>query len=404
VLHEAADGGLARIRLPGGLVDGGVLVALAALAESLGGPGGVELTSRGNLQIRGVPPERRAELAAAVADLGLLPSATHERVRNIVASPFAGLTAPGARPGTDPRLAELVDDLDRALCADAALADLSGRFLFGLDDGTGDMAALAPDVLAVAVAGERWWIGPVGVEVGRDGVVDELLAVARAFRLAAARDPASPVWRIRDLPDRGARLAAASRAGRDAVPAPPPGPAEPLIGVWRRPDERPAAAVGVPLGRLTLAAARVLAEARRLRITPWRGIVVPLVVDLDSFVARARRAGLVTDPDSLWTRVTACAGRPGCARALADVRADAASAVAAGRLLPAGASSWLATVGAASSRPAGAGSVAGAGRVHWSGCDRRCGHPGGPHTEVVAGPSGYLVREASAEPKEIAGW
>jgi precorrin-3B synthase len=315
VLHEAADGGLARIRLPGGQVDGGALAALAAFAQSVGERGAVELTSRGNVQLRGVPADRRAELAERAAALGLLPSATHERVRNIVAAPYAGLTG-AAR---DPRLDELVRALDRELCADPELAGLSGRFLFGLDDVTGDICALAPDAWAVPAAGDRWWVGPAGVEVGRDAVVVELLAAAREFLRAAAAASAGgtadrhPLWRVRDLPDGGAGLAATLRAGRPAAPRPAAAPAARAAGVWRRPDGGHAAAVHVPLGRLSRAAAELLAAAARaggpadapLRVTPWRSIVVPRLMDPAPFAAAARRAGLDPDPGSLWARVTA---------------------------------------------------------------------------------------------------
>ncbi|MDT3446250.1 nitrite reductase [Pseudofrankia sp. BMG5.37] len=443
VLHEAADGGLARIRLPGGLVDGGVLAALAALAESFGEPGAVELTSRGNLQLRGVPLGRRAELADRVAELGLLPSATHERVRNIVASPFAGLTGAGtgSPAGTPPpggdgapaagmRLEDLVRGLDEALCADPELAGLSGRFLFGLDDGTGDIVALAPDAWATPAPEGHWWIGPAGVAVDRSGAVGELQAAARAF-LRAAADAATGIggdhsfWRVRDLPDGGAELAAGLRAGRPAAPRPAPRPAPHPVGTWRRPDGAHAAAVHVPLGRLTRPAADLLATVAAatrvddgrdqasprgdppLRITPWRSIVVPCLGDPSSFAARARRTGLVTDPGSMWTRVTACAGRPGCASALADVRADAARAVTAGLVAPVALADGALVDGVpvggvpaggirAGDMPSGPPGV----RAHWSGCARRCGRPTGPHMEVVAGPAGYLVRAAGAEPKE----
>jgi precorrin-3B synthase len=68
----------------------------------------------------------------------------------------------------------------------------------------------------------------------------------------------------------------------------------------------------------------------------------------------------VLDPLSPWLRVTACAGRPGCAKSLADVRSDATSAVA-NRTLPADGA-----------------------RQHWAGCERRCGRPPGDVVDVVA--------------------
>ena len=50
-LGVAADGHLARIRLPGGLISAGQMRVLARLAGELG-DGRVELTSRGNVQLR----------------------------------------------------------------------------------------------------------------------------------------------------------------------------------------------------------------------------------------------------------------------------------------------------------------------------------------------------------------
>ena len=52
-LHEAADGWLARVRVPGGRLPASALLALAAIAEELGN-GLVDLTARANLQLRGL--------------------------------------------------------------------------------------------------------------------------------------------------------------------------------------------------------------------------------------------------------------------------------------------------------------------------------------------------------------
>jgi precorrin-3B synthase len=86
-----------------------------------------------------------------------------------------------------------------------------------------------------------------------------------------------------------------------------------------------------------------------------------------SAAAALTAAGLVLDPGSPWLRVTACAGRPGCAKSLAEVRADAAEAVATGTL------------------------PAGGARQHWAGCGRRCGRPRGAVVDVVATAEGYAI-------------
>ncbi|MFD2622338.1 precorrin-3B synthase, partial [Streptomyces chumphonensis] len=88
---------------------------------------------------------------------------------------------------------------------------------------------------------------------------------------------------------------------------------------------------------------------------------------------RPAAAGLVTDPASPWPGVGACVGRPGCAKALADVRADAAAA--------------LPDPAPATPAASGTGGVP----VYWSGCARRCGHPRGEHVDVLATGDGYRV-------------
>ncbi|SER40155.1 precorrin-3B synthase, partial [Microlunatus flavus] len=50
--HEAADGAMVRIRVPGGQTSSGALLALSRLAEAYGS-GLLQLTSRGSVQVRG---------------------------------------------------------------------------------------------------------------------------------------------------------------------------------------------------------------------------------------------------------------------------------------------------------------------------------------------------------------
>jgi precorrin-3B synthase len=101
-------------------------------------------------------------------------------------------------------------------------------------------------------------------------------------------------------------------------------------------DGRTALVAVVPLGRLTADQAGLLAgtSTGELQLTPWRSVVVPDLADAGA-LPLLTAAGIELDPGSPWLRVTACAGRPGCAKSLADVRSDVVRAVTAGEL-PAG--------------------------------------------------------------------
>ncbi len=140
--HQAEDGLVVRLRIPGGQTTGAVLGALGGLATvSTATRAYVQLTSRGQ---PAAPRTRRTRLAAlspaGIFAAGLLPSFAHDRVRNIVASPLTGLD--GGRADLRP----MVGELDAALWAAAGSGRAAGRFLFALDDGRGDvvLAGLRP--------------------------------------------------------------------------------------------------------------------------------------------------------------------------------------------------------------------------------------------------------------------
>jgi precorrin-3B synthase len=362
-LHHAADGPLARVRLPGGLLTGERLAVLAELADSYG-DGHLELTSRANVQLRGLRSADPVVLAARLSAAGLLPSETHETVRNIVAPPLSGIT-----------LRSLVGELDSALCADPALATLPGRFLFAVGEVplAADLAAIPTgDQFTILFAGQDH-----GLRVPTAQVVPALIAAANAFLTERAAAPVgAPAWRLHELPDGPARVARRTTealtlptrsAGSDrANPAASATTTDaPLVGVVRQEDGLVAVGALVPLGRLGGEALRLLSSARRVVVTTARGVVVP---DLTEEVARRwvralAEAGLAVEGTSRWVGVTACAGRPGCAKSLADVRADADSTSTYAEGLP----------------------------VHWVGCARGCGSPSGPHVRVEATPTGYAV-------------
>ncbi|MEU1194699.1 cobalamin biosynthesis protein CobG [Streptomyces sp. NPDC005813] len=376
-LHAADDGALARIRVPGGVLTTCQAQALGHAARRLG-DGDLHLTSRGNVQLRGLRGGCGAELAEILDAAGLLPSREHERVRNIVASPMSGLDGRGSQD-----VRPWLTALDAALCASRAAMGLSGRFLFALDDGRGDVAGLGADVTVRAIADGGAWLAPGSVRVASHDASRAALAAAEAF-LEVARSRGARAWRMSDLALSEGEMAqlirdrlTAESIGHEDHPAPDDVADGPPLGVVGG-----ALSVHVPLGRLSARQWQELTDVSdpELRLTPWRGVVVPTpgttTAQAAESLARLGAAGLVTDLASPWLRVGACIGRPGCAKALADVRADAARTLdAAGRAdLP----------------------------LYWSGCERRCGHPRGDHVDVVAAPGGgYQLSVTSPTPRTL---
>lgn len=381
-MYQAADGGLARVRVPAGVLTAGQWQALIAASAELG-DGNLDLTSRGNVQLRGLRPDAETALATRLASADLLPSLTHERVRNLLASPLTGRDGMGLAD-----IRPLAGELDRALCRRPVLAELSGRFLFALDDGRGDVAGLGADITLIATGARTATLFLAGIPVrtvSLSDAVTTMLASAEAFlRLRAVEG--SNAWRVAELADGPARIATAlagSRAGT-AVGAAAPVPGVPSdrsdpsgapcpVGLISQRNGSTALVVGIPLGRLSPGQAASL-SGHDLVLTPWRSIVVPDLSGAEAAMLgrSAGAAGLIMDRSSPWLGVTACTGRPGCAKALADVRADATLVHGTG-------SAGVRETGAAGTGPA----------VHWVGCERRCGMPAGNVLTIVATASGY---------------
>jgi len=371
-LHRAADGWLARLRVPGGRTTSAQLAVIADLADR--GNGIVELTSRANLQVRGLTPDAMGETARRLAAVGLLPSPAHERVRNVLASPLAGRHRRSELAADD-----VVAALDRGLCADPALADLPGRVLFLVEDGSGVLAGLRHDM---ALAPDR--SGGIallidGIDSGvraatADGAAAMVLGAAHAFRDASHE---AGVWSVRELSGGAAglieRLSARADTS-DELSWPRVAPRPLAAGRERQADGRFAVTALAPLGRLSPDQLRVLAGAAPdVRVSPWRTVTVldvpePGVARLERVLAAAE---LILEPGSGWSGLSACAGMGACSTARADVRAAAASR-------------------AAVRAPAAPGE-------HWAACPRRCGeHPGTPVAVAVLD-DGVAVRRGADE-------
>ncbi|MGN6230283.1 MAG: precorrin-3B synthase [Trinickia sp.] len=415
----ARDGGLCRIKLPGGKLHARQALAIADAAD-LHASGLVELTNRGNLQLRGVKAGDETPLSQRLSDAGLGPrlgaaesldpvlaakqAAIADDARNLLLSPTAGLDV-DALHDTVP-LAERILAL---LQSEPRVAELSPKFSVLLDGGE-RLAALdhphdvwfAAMPPAARVPGEaRFAVGLAGqpsahggdalAAVRADDIVALMRALLHTFLDLAARDEN----RMRDLlrsHDRHAVLAhAAAKAGIDLQRGSD-------IETWRRAPTDSARRFGAhaqsnagfwhvggqpPLGRLGTATLRGLAELASalgdgsLRLTPWQGVLMPNVGEraVPQALDGLRSLGFVLDAKAPVARLIACAGSTGCVKGMADTKADA---LALAEQLPAGI------------------------EAHLSGCRRSCAAAHcAPYTLLAVAPARYdLYRRRQAADSE----
>jgi precorrin-3B synthase len=379
----ARDGLIVRLRLSGGIVTASVAHALADLAARHGN-GIFDLSARGNLQMRGITAASLPAVQDGLRRLGLLdadPAA--EAVRNVIASPLAGLHGgPDVRP--------LGIALETRLAGDKALHALPGKFGFLIDDGTlPSLAAIAADVrfdwiaeaalFSIGLGGTRSTALRVGARRAEDVVEAAALAARGAIDLFATVE----ARRMRDLVEILGPVDVATRCG-DARPNPVPAPIEPTMAAgivgWHTFDGITTLGLAVPFGRLDAAmlrgAADLAASAGRdeIRLTPWRTILVPL--HASAVVARKSEAigGFITDPHDPRLAVAACVGIAGCERGTTRTHDDAtALADLAARLGEAGTP------------------------LHVSGCEKGCAKPSRTRVTLVGRDGRYdLVRDGRA--------
>jgi precorrin-3B synthase len=339
--HLAQDGAVVRIRVPGGQTTSAGLGRLSRIAQQFGS-GDLQLTSRASVQLRGLSDPVSPDLIAAIRDAGFLPSDAHERVRNIVASPLTGVS--GGLVDVRP----VVAALDDGLCAKPALAALASRFLFVVDDGRGDVTGMSFDLGYQAIDHDHGWLllgaADLGIPARVGEAADMLLDLAHEF-LAVSRQY-SDVWHVRDL-----RSWVRNLPRIRVLALPHQTAAQPLGAIGQ------AASVQVPLAMLTPTQVATVEACTTgpVVITPSRGLVLPGAArHLPELVA----AGLIDDPASPWSAISACVGAPSCQKSLIDTRSYAMTLAQSGYPLP---------------------------RTHISGCERRCGAPPDAHHDLVAG-------------------
>ncbi|GLU34961.1 precorrin-3B synthase [Trinickia caryophylli] len=426
----ARDGGLCRIKLPGGELSAAQAVAVADAARAHAS-GVIELTNRANLQLRGVRPGQERALVARLLDAGLGPLrpdgtstagahagpdergpeggegqeglgarlAAADDVRNVMTSPTAGRDE-ASIVDTRPLAAELL----ALLQSEPRFASLSPKFAVLLDGGERLAAVDHPhDVWLCAMppdAGEPLYA--FGLAGQPSTPADYALgAVSHANAAAFVR---ALLHTFLDLagPDETRMRHVLNRHGLDAVlhrlALRFDGPLRRGVDIsaWRRDRADASLRFGThrqkqagrwyvggqpPLGRIDSSTLHALAQLASvhgngtLRITPWQGVLLPDIAEqaVPPLETGLDTLGFIRDAGHPLARLIACAGSSGCAKSLADTKADALSLA---RSLPA--------------------SV----HVHLTGCIRSCAAAHcAPYTLLAVAPGRYdLHRREDASP------
>ena len=335
----SGDGLVVRVRPPGGRLTQRQAAGLADLVAAHGS-GVIDLSSRANLQLRGVREGSHAALVEGLRGLGLIDaSIAAEARRNIVVTPFADAAADALAAG-----------LAEALAAAGDLV-LPAKFGFAVDTGARPaLRGVSADV-RIERLGDALVLRADGLDAGRltrDPVADAL-ALARWF----LRSGGAPEGRGR----MAALVARCRPEGFDVAPAEAaPEPAPGLVAQG--------ALVGLGFGQMQAGTLAALAALGPIRATPWRMLLV------EGVRAMPDLQGLITDPADPLRRVVACTGAPHCPQALGPTRALARA------LAP--------------QLPPGC-------LLHVSGCAKGCAHPRPADLTLVARGRGYdLVRAGTA--------
>jgi ferredoxin-nitrite reductase len=374
-VSPAEEAFMCRLRFAGGRVLAHQLRGVADLAERFGRPE-LQLTTRSNLQLRGIQADTALDVLAGLLELGILNRGSGgDAVRNVGAT---------ATSGFDRR--ELIETLPLArqaqqrISSDRSLQALPRKFTLAFDGG-GSVSALAeacdlgfravrvpPGEAAAPGVYFRLLLGgatshgryarDAGILVAPSQCLDVLeqvlhLYVEHGDRTNRRRARLAYLLETWGMPRFVAELQARLRRREPSRAAPAQGPldrspelplAELPLGrceLPARPDpfghvgfhnQRPRGTsyVGVVLdsARLTIARARGLARIAdeqgcgELRLTPHQNVLIPGLKDtqLHKVKEALEKLGVAWTASAFRSRLVACTGSPGCQFAKGDVK------------------------------------------------------------------------------------
>lgn len=362
------DGLLVRLRP---LAPGFLLRQLATLADAAEACGNsvLEVTARGNLQIRGLRPDTVTPLAIAVADAGI---AVAEGPA-IEMPPLAGLD-----------MAEIADPQPVSAALRAAIAVHRPALALApklsiIVDGGGQvhLGEIPADIRlrAILLDGKPFWLLAVA---GTDAtaapiaLLGEAVVVPAVMRLLEHLATLGNAARGRDIPVDRFRSLIPSEADISRIEA--RSPSLECAGIHEIGRGRTVLGAGLAFGQIRSGDLRSLLDgfealgATEIRLAPRHALMV-LGIDGKNIAAAQALAlghGLRAFPGDPRNQIAACAGAGACASARIDTRAVARHVIDTAPAL-----------------------FDGSMTVHVSGCAKGCAKPSASGLTIIGAPSGY---------------
>jgi ferredoxin-nitrite reductase len=404
-----------RMRMPNGIIASHQLRVLAEVLQRYGDDGSADITTRQNIQLRGIRIEDLPEILQKFAAVGLTSiQSGMDNVRNITGDPVAGLDAEELFDTRDlvrqvqdtitnygegnpeftnlPRKFNIAITGGRDNSVHAEINDLAfvpafkeGNGEWGMGNGNGEDSSPTPHSLLPTpqkIFGFNILVGgffsakrceaaiPLNAWVAPKDVVAVCRAVLEVYRdngLRANRQKSRLMWLIDEWGMEQFRTAVETQMGKSLLPAAARDEIDwekrDHIGIYtqKQPGLR-YVGLHVPIGRLyaqdmfELARLAEVYGSGEIRLTVEQNIIIPNIPDsrLGTFLAEPLLQRFSIEPDTLTRGLVSCTGAQFCNFALIDTKNRA-----------------LATIKALEAELTFTQPV----RIHWTGCPNSCGQP-----------------------------
>lgn len=340
----ANDGRICRIKLPLGRISAQQL-KMVAQSSKLFGNDVIELTTRGNIQLRGIGDQTQALLISALQSAGLGPlSAGGDDIRNVMVSPTAGIDRE-ALVDTLPLASQLLNDIQ----TDETYQRLSPKFSILINGGEATennfhlsdiWLSINPDLQHYAVGlascpaqGEQG-ILPIGL-VHKDQAFSLILAIMDRFVRTSMENRI--IQRMRDIFKFGQSEEFIRSIANTSLLKPWSALATRMqvqskcIGIFRQCNgfyyigAKPRLA---SLNSNSLLELVAVLERRKqcspIRLSSYQSVIIPdcSLAEAQQMVDELAGQNWVVDESDPLSRLISCAGKPKCRAGLSNVKRD----------------------------------------------------------------------------------